>query len=231
MIASHSLKLALLQHAQECNLSFHRKIADFIQEECPSVSGFKPSYASLQGTRESAFLVSEKLRGNQRLGDGGAVHADEGSRCAVRSPMECASYQFLARSGFAQDQNGRIRRRNFCHLLQYLPHGFARTDDLLKHREAIDVFAQRNVLVLEVLLSHLAILDVCSRCIPAHEPSLLVAERVITKEIPTILAVFSENPPFGLKRNTFQERVLAYFFEWFLVIRMKDAIGRTFCLH
>src|SRR6204780_69167 len=29
MIASHSLKLALLQHAQECNLSFHRKIADF----------------------------------------------------------------------------------------------------------------------------------------------------------------------------------------------------------
>src|SRR6202142_363499 len=62
LVASPSLKLALLYHAQECNLSFHRKIADFIKEECPSVSGFKPSYASLQATRESAFLVSEKLR-------------------------------------------------------------------------------------------------------------------------------------------------------------------------
>src|SRR6202041_2388059 len=202
LVASHSLKLALLEHAQECDLSLHRKIADFIKEECPSVSGLKPSYSSLQSTREGAFLVSEKLRGNQRLGDGGAVHAYEGSRRAVRSPMEGASYQFLARSGFAQDQNGRIRWRDFCHLLQHLTHRFARTDDLLKHRETIDFFAQHNVLVLEALLSQLAILDVCSRCIPAHEASLFVAERVITTEEPTILAVFPENPPFGLKRNT-----------------------------
>src|SRR6202789_4495796 len=33
LVASDSLKLALLYHAQECNLSFHRKIADFIKEE------------------------------------------------------------------------------------------------------------------------------------------------------------------------------------------------------
>src|ERR1700679_3050039 len=33
LVASPSLKLALLYHAQECNLSFHRKIADFIKEE------------------------------------------------------------------------------------------------------------------------------------------------------------------------------------------------------
>src|SRR5580692_11374658 len=200
MITSHSLKLALLQHAQQRDLGVHREIADFIEEERPAVSGFKPPHTPLQGAREGAFLVPEKLRGNQRLRDGGAVHADEGSRCAVRSPMEGASYQFLARSGFAQDQNGRIRWRNFCHLLQYLTHRFARTDDLLKHRETIDFFAQHNVLVLEALLSQFAILDVCSRSIPAHEASLFVAKRVITTEEPTILAVFPENPPFGLKR-------------------------------
>jgi PAS domain-containing protein len=82
---------------------------------------------------------------------------------------------------------------------------------------------------LETLLSHLPILDVCSRYIPAHNPSLLVEERVITKEIPTILAVLSEKPPFSLKRNPFQESVLTYFSEWLIVIRMKDAIARTFC--
>src|SRR5580700_2010280 len=133
MTTSHSLKLALLEHTQECDLGFHGEIADLIEEERPAVSGFKPPHTPLQGTSEGAFLVPEKLRGNQRLRDGGAVHADEGSRCAVRSPMKCASNQFFTRSGFAQDENGRIRRCNFCHLLQHLPHGFARTDNLLKH--------------------------------------------------------------------------------------------------
>src|SRR5580704_9836497 len=47
MIASHSLKLALLEHTQECDLGFHGEIADLIKEERPSVSGFKPPYASL----------------------------------------------------------------------------------------------------------------------------------------------------------------------------------------
>src|ERR1700733_3076285 len=202
MITSHSLKLALLQHAQQCDLGVHREIADFIEEERPTVSGFKPPHTPLQGAREGAFLVPEKLRGNQRLRDGGAVHADERSRCAVRSPMERTRNQFFPRSGFAEDENGRIRRRNFCHLLQHLPHGFTRTDNFLKHREAIDFFAQRNVLVLEALLSQLAIFYVGSRRIPAHEVSQFVAEGIIPKEVPTILAVFSENPPFGLKRNT-----------------------------
>jgi hypothetical protein len=44
------------------------EIADFIKKECSSVSGFKSPDASLQGAREGAFLVSEKLRRNQRLG-------------------------------------------------------------------------------------------------------------------------------------------------------------------
>src|ERR1700677_415224 len=47
MIASHSLKLALLEHTQECDLSLHRKIADFIKEKCAAVSGLKPPHTSL----------------------------------------------------------------------------------------------------------------------------------------------------------------------------------------
>jgi hypothetical protein len=191
MIASHSLKLALLEHAQERDLRLHREIADFIKEKCPAVSGFKPPHTSLQGAREGAFLVSEKLRGNQRLRDGGAVHPDEGSRCTFRSPMECARNQFFTRSGLAEDENGRIRRRNFCHLLQHLAHGFARTDNFLKHREAINFLAQRNVLVLEALLSHLAILDVCPRGIPPCDTPLVVPHGIKAEMKPAILAVSS----------------------------------------
>src|ERR1700677_1425219 len=168
MIASHSLKLAFLQHAQERDLCLHREIADFIKEKCPAVSGFKPSHTSLEGASEGTFLVPEELRGYQRLRDGGAVHADEGFRRAVRSPMKCTRNQFFTRSGFAKDENRRIRRRNFFHLVQHPAHSFARTDNFLKHREAINFLAQYDVLILEALLSHLSVLDVCSRRIPAN---------------------------------------------------------------
>src|ERR1700691_6592493 len=106
MIASNSLKFALLQHAKERDLRLHGEIADFVEEKCPPISRFKPPHTSLQGPREGAFLVPEKLRGNQRLRDGGAVHANEGSRCAVRSPMDAPPNQFFPRSGFAEDKNG-----------------------------------------------------------------------------------------------------------------------------
>src|SRR6201987_1918956 len=99
MIASYALKLPLLQHAQERDLRLHREIADFVEEKCPAVSGFEPPHASLQGAREGALLVSEKLRGNQRLRYGRAVHADERARCAVRSPRERKRPQIFPRSG------------------------------------------------------------------------------------------------------------------------------------
>ena len=60
---------------------------------------------------------------------------------------------------------------------------------------------------------------------------MLVVEGVITKEVPTVVAVFSEDPPFGLKRDTLQERVLPYVPEPLRVLRMKDAIAGTFRLH
>ena len=132
--------------------------------------------------------------------DGGAVHPDEGSRCAVRSPMEGARNQFFFRSSLAEDKNARMQQRNFCHLLQHLAHGFRKKTTISSNIEKPSIsFAQRNVLVLQAQFLHLAILDVCSRRIPAHKASLFVAEGVITNEEPTILAVFSNSPLFGLK--------------------------------
>src|ERR1700733_9204140 len=174
MIASHALKLALLYHTQECDLCLHRKIADFIEKKCPAVSGFEPSRAPLQGACKGAFLVSEKLRGNQRLGNGGAVHADEGSRCTFRLPMQRPGNQFLTCSGFAEDENGRIRWRNFFYLLQHLAHGFARADNFLKHREAVNFLAQSNVLMLESLFGSLTIVNVNRRDNPTRNASQLI---------------------------------------------------------
>ena len=41
MITSNPLKLSLLEHPQERNLSLHGKIANLIEEKCPAVSSLK----------------------------------------------------------------------------------------------------------------------------------------------------------------------------------------------
>src|SRR6185295_15029274 len=79
IVTSHPLEFALLQHPQQRDLRFHREFADFIQEERPAVSRFKPPHTPLQRAGEGSFLVPEKLRSNERLGNRRAVDTDEGS--------------------------------------------------------------------------------------------------------------------------------------------------------
>src|SRR6476620_7653047 len=73
MVTPHALELALLQHAQKGDLSFHREFADLIQEQRPAVGDFKPPQTPLQRACEGAFFVTEELGSNQRLRNRGAV--------------------------------------------------------------------------------------------------------------------------------------------------------------
>src|ERR1700688_192498 len=59
------------------------------------------------------------------------------------------------------------------------------------------------------LFDSLAIIDVGSRRIPAHQMSLFVAERVVTDEEPAILTVVPARPLFDFKRQAASQRRLA----------------------
>src|SRR5260370_39472670 len=83
------------------------------------------------------------------------------------------------------------------------------TKYFLEHGGADDVFAQRNVFVLCPVFAALAIIDVGSRRIPAHQSSLFVAERVVTDEEPAILTVLPARPLFDFKRQAASQRRLA----------------------
>src|SRR5215469_1549091 len=108
MIAPDSLKLPLLEHPQERDLSFHREITDFIQEERATVSGLKPTHPPLECTGECSLFMAEELGSDQRFWNGRTVHADEGSVGAFRSPMQRVGNQLFTGSGFAQNKDGRI---------------------------------------------------------------------------------------------------------------------------
>src|SRR5260370_1973193 len=75
------------------------------------------------------------------------------------------------------------------------------TKYFLEHGGADDVFAQRNVFVSCPVFAALAIVNVGSRRIPAHQSSLFVAERVVTDEEPAILTVLPSRSLFDFKRQ------------------------------
>ena len=66
---------------------------------------------------ERAFLVAEQLAFQKRLGDGGAVEADERPFAALAGKVDGAGDQLLAGAAFAADQHRRVGRRDPADLL------------------------------------------------------------------------------------------------------------------
>src|SRR5437667_843182 len=69
----------------------------------------------------------------------------------------------------------------------------------------------------------LAIIDVGSRRIPAHQSSLFVAERVVTNEEPAILTVLPARSLFDFKRQAASKRRLALLAQPLEIFRMEDS--------
>src|ERR1700688_3720608 len=61
LIATHPLKLPLLQNTQQRNLSFRGQLTDFIKKEGASFRQLEPAQAPLECPGESSFLMAEQL--------------------------------------------------------------------------------------------------------------------------------------------------------------------------
>src|SRR6202049_3477943 len=108
------------------------------------------------------------------------------------------------------------------------------TDDFLEHGGAYDVFAQRHVFVSCPVFGALAVIDVGSRCIPSHQASLFVAERVVTEEEPAILTVLPERSLLDFKRQAASQAcfaLLAHPLEIFRMVRSGAKVRGDYVLH
>src|SRR6266852_6167756 len=133
--------------------------------------------------------MAKQFGGNQVAWNCGAVNTHKSAQGAVGPPVDRASHKFLTGSRFAGDQNSGICGSNFGYARENRVQGWRNSHDLLEHRCPIDFLAQRNVLVLESLLSLLAILDI-GRCdIPMCDASLFIQRRIVADEKPAILPI------------------------------------------
>src|SRR3984893_13539040 len=136
--------------------------------------------------------------------------------------MNCASNQLLSRSGLSQNQDRGIRRSYLRNLDQHVAQWLRGTDDFLEHGRAYDVFPQRNVFVSCPVFGALAVIDIGSSYIPAHQASLFIVARVLTEEEPAILTVLPERSLLDFKRQAASQACFALLAHPLEIFGMKD---------
>src|SRR6266481_9198452 len=108
--------------------------------------------------------------------------------------------QLLAGAGFAQNQDRGIGGGDLVDKREHASQGPRRPDNFLKHRRAIDLFAQRDVLVADPVFGLLPIVDVRRRRVPSDDVSVPVTHGAIPDQEPAILAVVTSGSLFVLER-------------------------------
>jgi len=121
--------LAFLQYAQQPGLGFQRQFADLVEKQRATVRGLHQPGAAGTGAGEGAFLVSEELGFDQRLGDRCAVDGNHRRLGALRKIVQGAGDQFLAGTGLTLDEHIGVGRRHLADLAEQILHGRAVADD------------------------------------------------------------------------------------------------------
>ena len=149
-VVADALELAFLQNPQQLALQLQRNFADFVEKNRTAVGELETSDPILVRSRERALHVPEKLALEQLLGYRRAVHLDQWCLGARALRVDGARHEFLADTGFAENQHVRRRLRDGFDLRQHLSQRGAAPDDSAKIHRHVDLLAEVVALVLEL---------------------------------------------------------------------------------
>ena len=76
--------------------------------------------------------MTEELALEERLGDGRAIHGDEGPIGALPVGVNCTGDEFLARSALARDQHHGVLRRDLDDPAEHVANRLGATDDAVE---------------------------------------------------------------------------------------------------
>ena len=109
-----------------------RHVADFVEQQRPSVALFEFPDAALFGARKGPPLVTEELALQQGFGDRRTVDRQERGLAPAAVVVNCPGHQFLARAAFAENQHIDILRSDPANLLAHGLHGGPAADQPIR---------------------------------------------------------------------------------------------------
>ena len=128
---------AFLQRAQQLALQRQWQLADLVQEDGAAVGQLEPAGAVTLRAGEGAAFVAEEFALEQRLGNGRAVHLDEGPVAARAAQVQCAREQLFARARFPQQQHAGGGRSHSFQLAQSVQQGRRGAHDAVARGRAL----------------------------------------------------------------------------------------------
>ncbi len=147
LLTTDSLKLAVLQHAEQLRLRGFVQISDFVEKDRATVGQLELAASERRRTRERALLVSEQLALDQFGRNRRAVDLDERSRGKRALAVNVRGQQLLARARLADSRTRHIGSRHLRRLLHGVLKDWRRSDHL---RRSSDQFAIALVLALQI---------------------------------------------------------------------------------
>ena len=100
--------LALLKHAQQAGLGFHRHVADLVEEERAALRLLEAPGRARERPCEGALLVAEEFGFDQVARDRRHVDGHERAGAAAAVIVQGAGDQLLAGAGLARDHHGEV---------------------------------------------------------------------------------------------------------------------------
>ena len=141
------LERPLLQYPEELALQGVGHLTDFVKEQGTSMRQLEAPPPLAHGPGEGPFLVTEQLALQQGLGQGGAVHGDEGLLGPRTPVMDGPRHQLLSRPRLARYKDRRVRGRHRASQLQGGLHLAVPCDDLAEGEHGLGGLAESGRLV------------------------------------------------------------------------------------
>ena len=140
--SADALESAVLEHAQQLGLHSQGHLADLVEEQSASLRQVEPAFLLAIGAGEGPAFVAEELAFEKVLGQRRAVDGDQRPAARDVAEMNRLGDQFLARAGFARDEDGARRRSDPRDALEHLGHAGALAQQVMVSRLSLEPAAQ-----------------------------------------------------------------------------------------
>src|SRR3974390_962656 len=117
-VATESLELLFLQHAQQFRLKFQRNVAHLVEKQGAFVGELEPPRLLCNSARKCSFFVAEQFTLKESKRDRSAIQFHECFFAATAQLVYCTRNELLAGPGLSLDQDAGIRRRHYRHQAQ-----------------------------------------------------------------------------------------------------------------
>src|ERR1041385_7117925 len=139
---AHAPETAALERSQEPRLELEWQLADFVQEQRPSVRTFESPRVSRHRARERSALVSEELALRQVRCDGAAIEYDERPAATLAEHMDRVCENVLAGAGFSDERERQLRYGKTFERFEHAAHRRGYRNEIAESTDAIRLFAR-----------------------------------------------------------------------------------------